>query len=147
MQFPIMIGLHRSRLQSRILAVLLSMALLVFLCYPVPVPLRLLGVLLLGLGGAWTIRQLRPQIEALRLLADGNVAIKCAGGNDQEFVPVRVQHGATVHPWLTVLRLATREGQPYRLLLTPDCLLPEDFRRLRVFLRWHSAVSASGAPV
>lgn len=147
MQLPITIELHRSRLQPRILALLLSVALIVVLFYPLPVPLRLIGATLLALGGGWMVRQLRAQVAALQLLADGSLGIRGTGWNHPEFVPARMLQGATVHPWLTVLRLEAQEGQPYRLLLTPDCLLPEDFRRLRVFLRWRSTVSASDAPV
>lgn len=147
MQLPITIELHRSRLQLQIFVFLLSAALLVVLFYPLPMALRLIGAALLAIGGGWMVRQLQPQVAALQLLADGSLGVRGTDWNDREFVPVRLLHGATVHPWLTALRLEAQEGQQYRLLLTPDCLLPEDFRRLRVFLRWRSTVSASGAPV
>ena len=94
MQLPITIELHRSRLQPRILALLLSVALIVVLFYPLPVPLRLIGVTLLALGGGWMVRQLRPQVAALQLLADGSLGIRGTGWNHPEFVQVRMLQGA-----------------------------------------------------
>ena len=84
MQLPITIELHRSRLQPRILALLLSVALIVVLFYPLPVPLRLIGVTLLALGGGWMVRQLRPQVAALQLLADGRDAAQTGSASGSQ---------------------------------------------------------------
>lgn len=48
---------------------------------------------------------------------------------------------AIVHPWLTVVRLKTDGGGMCRLIATVDNLDREDFRRLRVFLRWQADFS------
>lgn len=143
MQLPIVLGLHRSRLQPRVFGLLLACGLLLILIYPVPVPFRLLAATLLGVWGGWVFRRLRPEITALELAADGGVKIRLAG--QTAFSAVLCVPGAVVHPWLTVLRLEAPDGWRHSLVVTPDCLAREDFRRLRVFLRWRAAFSASGA--
>lgn len=65
-------------------------------------------------------------------------------GGDVELVlrngkTVRVQPCAdtVVTPWLTVLQLrAEPTGARYRLVILPDSMDTEDFRRLRVWLKW-----------
>lgn len=52
--------------------------------------------------------------------------------------------GAIVHPWLTVVRLKTDGGRMCTLIATVDNLEREDFRRLRVFLRWQADFSVRG---
>lgn len=143
MQLPIFIALHRSRLQSRVLSLLLACGLLLILSYPAPMWLRLFAAALLGIWGWRVFRQLRPGIAALELAADGSVKIQFAG--QAVFVTARCLPGAVVHPWLTVLRLEAPDGRRHNLVITSDCLAREGFRRLRVFLRWRADFSASGA--
>jgi toxin CptA len=137
-QFPIIIGLRRSRFLDGALFVLVFGALLAIGVVPWPlqvaVPLGL-GLILFALfvARAWV-----PPVETLRIDGEGKISGKLAG--QSVFIPLRLLTGATAHPWLTVLRLAGEPGS-YRLVIVPDSVAPEDFRRLRVCLRWRAEVS------
>ena len=135
MQFPIVIGLRRSRFIDCVLAGLTGVALLVVAGVPWQREISLaLGaaVLLLALHAA---HRLAPALDILRIDADGKVSGRPVGHD--AFLTFTLLPGATVHPWLTVLRLAG-EGREYRLLIAPDAAPPEAFRRLRVWLRWRA---------
>lgn len=138
MQFPVLIGLRRSfLLPAAGLSLLLPVLPLVFLA-PHPLPWRiaylLCGLLvLLAAGRSW----LRPP-PALALLADGR--IRLAG----EEAGRRVLGGTCIHPWLTVFRLENGQKRPLTVVVTVDSLDRENFRRLRVFLRWRLPLNAPG---
>lgn len=140
MQFPVIVGLHRSRF--------LAIALLVGAMLPTVVVLAsrqsagiqaglVLAIWMLG-GFAW--RRLSPKLSAIRLERTGHVFICGNDGND--FVAARLLPDAAVHPWLTVIRLRTDDGQRHTLIATVDSLNQQDFRRLRVFLRWQAEFNA-----
>ncbi|WP_298393530.1 protein YgfX [uncultured Azonexus sp.] len=142
MQFPVIIGLHRSFLLDRLL-LLVVLASFVFIGFYPGEPWQVAGLLLVVVllaGLAW--RKLRPPFAALRLTHDGRVEGRVH--EDGEFVALRCLPGATVHRWLTVVRLAPESGGAAGVLLvTVDSSGPDEFRRLRVFLRWQNGVSAS----
>ncbi len=143
MQFPVIIGLHRSFLLDRLLLLVL-LASVVFIGFYPGDPWWVAGLLVLVCllaGLAW--RQLQPPFAALRLTHDGRVEGRLQ--EDGEFVALRCLPGATVHRWLTVLHLAPESGGAASVLVvTVDSSGPDEFRRLRVFLRWQNRVSASG---
>jgi len=58
-------------------------------------------------------------------------------GSDQ-FMPVDLLPGSFVHPFLTVLRFRHQQGCS-TVILTGDNVDPEQYRRLRVFLRFPPA--------
>ncbi len=138
MQFPITIGLHRSRflVGAFVFPVLLS-GLVLFLfqrstaIFPA---ICLFAAVLL----AWLWRYRQPGCSAIRLEASGAISLLRGEG---AFVATQLLPGATVHPWLTVLRLQGADGHTRVLCLTVDSLKKEDFRRLRVFLRWRADFS------
>jgi toxin CptA len=74
------------------------------------------------------------RITALRLSGAG---LEILQGQEGAWLPVTVLDSSLVTPWLTVLHLK-RQGRRgmLPLVLLPDMMLPEDFRRLRVWLRW-----------
>ena len=143
MQFPVIIGLHRSFLLDRLL-LLVVLASVVFIGFYPGEPWLVAGLLVLVAllaGLAWG--QLRPPFVALRLMQDGR--IEGCLQEDGAFVALRCLPGVTVHRWLTVLRLIPESGGPTReVLVTVDSTGADEFRRLRVFLRWQNRVSASG---
>ena len=139
MQFPIVIGLHRSRFLDGALLVTTTIALMAISFVPWPVVVSaLLGVVVL-LVAILAARALKPQVQVLRIDNDGRIS--CRAGQDTALFPVRLCSGPSAHSWLTVLRLEGEQGN-YRLLIAPDSLASEDFRRLRVWLRWRTEVSA-----
>ncbi len=60
--------------------------------------------------------------------------------------PCRILPGSLVTPWLTVLNLLP-EGARYAcsVIILPDSLDAESFRRLRVWLKWSEHLRRTGA--
>jgi len=141
-QLPITIGLHRSSLLRAIFLgvawlVLLSLAALSPIMPWLPFGLLLLAPLLLG-----TWRKLNVPDYRLRLERDGLISLQT--GRDAEFRTARCLSGAAVHPTLCVFRLRDEaDGKVHVMLVTVDSTSPEEFRRLRVFLRWRAVFSYS----
>ena len=139
MQFPITIGLHRSRFLDSVLliaAILASLAIFYFQCSPaIKVGLYIATFILLI--RAW--RALRPTIENIRLERNGCISISRLG--EHSSVQALPKAGATIHRWLTVIRLAEQDGRFSTLIATVDSLNKSDFRRLRMFMRWQASFS------
>jgi toxin CptA len=137
-QFPIIIGLHRSRFVDGAFLAASGIGLAAIALVPWAMSvLALLGsaTVLVALFAA---NALTPQIRTLRIDNDGRIS--CQMADRPEFILVRLLPGATAHPWLTVLRLAD-ERNTFRVVIAPDSVAPEEFRRLRVWLRWRLEVS------
>ena len=92
----------------------------------------------MGLGGL-ALWKLKPAFNRVRLDRSGLIAM-CLPGQS-EFVALRLLPGATVHPWITVLRLRDERDKSHLLVVTRDMTNKSDFRRLRVFLRWRAKFS------
>ncbi|MGE5472557.1 MAG: protein YgfX [Bacteroidota bacterium] len=143
MQLPITIGLHRSRFLDGLIAVGALLASLAILFFPQQPSIRASLLLVIWLIAAAAWRQLVPKIRCIRLERDG--AISLARPGDHEFNEAFALPGATVHPWLTVIRLQFAQGDhSTALVLACDSLDRADFRRLRVFLRWRADFSGAG---
>ena len=133
--------------------------------FPLPLvvtvgPQRLLGTALTGLHGlavaALWLAQLPISLQGactvalllslwhyckpraplgLRCHKDGKLEMKSGGG----WILLTLEAPPVLLPWLTVLRYRqSAEKLPDSLVITPDALPAEDFRRLRVWLRWLS---------
>lgn len=140
MQFPITIGLHRSRFLDAGILLTAGLATVAILYFPRSLTVQCgLIVVLWGFSAlAW--RQACPALRAIRLERDGRILI--SGIAHDEFLPATLLPGATVHRWLSLIRLKTEAGRVLTLIATVDSLEKEDFRRLRVFLRWQADFSA-----
>ncbi|WP_306603421.1 protein YgfX [Azonexus sp.] len=140
MQFPIIIGLHRSRfLDCAVLMLVLGISGVMFV-FPRSTAI-LAGILLFAWSGAVLVWwQLKPEIACLRLQRDGRLEVLLHGAT--EFLTGHCLPGATVHPWLTAVRIELPNGQRLTLLATADTMSREAFRRLRVFLRWRADFTA-----
>ena len=139
MQFPMTIGLHRSRFLD---AFIVSGALLASagaLAFPGESLIQVGVLSLTCLFAFWAIRQLTPSISAMRLEQNGDVSLRSIV--DNEYRVAQIMPGATVHPWLTVVRFKCPEQPVQTLIVTVDSLKAADFRRLRVFLRWRAEIS------
>ena len=97
-----------------------------------------LAALLLLVVGLSLARQSRPlPVAAIVLRGDGNIEIVGADGTASE---------AVVHPHTLVLSflvvlLYRQQGRLRSLTLPGDSLASEDFRQLRLWLRWQSAAA------
>jgi hypothetical protein len=133
--FPVAIELHRSRLLSLLLALFHAAAAGCVIVLPWPWPLR--SLLLAGVGwSAWHVLR-APRIAGLRISARDRLDCSLANGDRVALV---VQPDSTVFSRLIVLRL--RVGEEKRissLVLLPDQMSAEQFRVLRLWLRWHAA--------
>lgn len=140
MQFPILIGLHRSRfLDIGILAIALAAcASILSVQQPVISPLVFLTTTWAIAARAW--QKLAPKFSTIRLERDGRLSVRSLGEN--EFFTAELLPGATVHPWLSVIKLKTAVGDAF-VIITVDSLNRQNFRRLRVFLRWHADFNAT----
>jgi len=138
-QFPITIGLHRSRFLGRALVLLALLACGVTLALPWPTAVRAGSLMLVLIVGYFVWRRLEPELSAIRLEKTGQVLVTVAGSS--EFADAELLAGATVHPWLTIVRLKTSDGRTHLALAAVDTMNIEDFRRLRVFLRWRAQFS------
>lgn len=106
-----------------------------------PWPLWVKVTMIAALSGslAFSRRLWAARVTGLRLLGDGRLECQLAG--EEEFRPAELLPGATVHPWLTAVRLKLPEGR-VAVVVLPDCTTIEEFRCLRVWLRWRADFTA-----
>ena len=142
MQFPIAIGLRRSRFLDAALAATACLAVAGVLAWPRSQAVQWTFVLAIAGLSILAWRQLGPTLADIRLERDGRILVRAVG--QAEFRPARMLAGATAHPWLTVIRLESVDGHRHRVVITVDSLPAEDFRRLRLVLRWQAAVTSAG---
>ena len=141
MQFPITIGLHRSRFIDLIVLLVALLASVAALYFPRSTPVLASILVLIWIIAGFSWWQLSPRLSAIRLERNGQILI--AGHGQSEFISANLLPGATVHPWLTALGLRGEDGVVVTLIATVDSLKAEDFRRLRLFLRWRVELSAA----
>jgi toxin CptA len=80
-------------------------------------------------------------IARVELRADGSARLVDRHGRMHE---ARLTRSTMVTPWLVILVLATGRLRPARTVVVPaDSLPSDDFRRLRVWLRWTRTEPAS----
>ena len=95
-------------------------------------PSWLAAVLLLLIGASLARARRRPAVESLTLGGDGQLRTVGSDGTAS---------AAAVHPHTLVLSslvvlLYRQEGHLRAMTLLGDSLAPEDFRQLRLWLRW-----------
>jgi toxin CptA len=125
--------------------VLAAMSLLGLVCLsvlPCPWLWRALGCLmLLGASGhailQHGVRRLKHSVVALHLMPDCRVNIQLKDGRRHE---VTIMPSTVVTPLLSVVHGRLNEAawyaRPIYLLIFADAVNAEDYRRLRVYLRW-----------
>jgi toxin CptA len=101
------------------------------------IPSWLMALLLLLVGLSLARQRRLPTVAAIVLRGDGNIEIVGADGTANE---------AVVHPHTLVLSflvvlLYRQQGRLRSLTLPGDSLAAEDFRQLRLWLRWQSAAA------
>ena len=138
MQFPITIGLHRSfyLIGGYFLVHVLALLVVWLPAWPTVVSIGLSALIVLLAFAGW--RQINQTDLHLRLLATGHLECAVSGA----YLPAMLLPGATVHPWLTVMRIELA-GKTKVILVAPDSASREDRRRLRVWLRWRADFNSS----
>lgn len=139
MQLPLTLTLQPSlRLTLLLLAAHLG-ALTVLIAISIPDWIRLVLLLIVccSAGLVWQRAHGRERIVSLMLRADGKLEYTRLNGESGEAQP---HPHTTVTPQLTILLL--RLGKRIEaLVLLPDSLHAEEFRRLRLWLRWRVEAS------
>lgn len=138
MQFPVHIELHRSRILVFSLFLFHAVALTCVTVLPWSWPLRSLLLVPIGVS-AWYA--LRPQkIIGLRLAAQGSLDCLLADG---ERTAAEVLSDSTVFNQLIVLRMRLGDARRVvNLTLLPGSVSAEQFRVLRLWLRWQPSEGA-----
>lgn len=141
MQFPIVIGLHRSFLLLFFLVLMHAAAAVCLVALPWSWLWR--GVSLLALACSLG-HALRPsRIVGLRLAARDRLECLCAGG---DYAAATVLGDSTVFSRLIVLRLRIgSEARISSIVLLPDQMPADRYRLLRLWLRWHAEPTDGGA--
>jgi toxin CptA len=91
-----------------------------------------LALVSISLGRAW-----RP-MPTVSVRHDAGHGLEWLGPDAWRVVTVCP--GSLVTPWICVLRLRTDTGHVQNVLILPDSLHADDFRRLRVWLRWRAPI-------
>lgn len=140
MQFPIFIGLHRSRVLLFLLFFIYFLAALGVLLVAWPLLLRLALVLVAGFLGISAWRRLRLLPRYLALYGDGRLEL---GEEEGRLRQVTLLPGAVLLPWLCVFHYED-EGVVNTFTLLWDAADQENLRRLRLWLRWNNKPRNSG---
>ena len=140
MQFPIIIGLHRSRILGGLVTLGIVAAAAGLSLLPRSTQNLPLFWLLWLFACLSAIHSLRPVRYAIRLERSGSVSVQ--SNPDAAWEEAKLGATMFVHPWLTVFRLQTTGGAARSIVVAADSLPAEDFRRLRIFLRWRLGISA-----
>ena len=134
MQSSIAVALHRSRLLDVLLIVIHAIAAICVMQIPLAGVFRivLLGFVLLSL---W--RALRRQAFSHLLLSSKNVSRLCLTGENSQSIDARILPETVVFPFLISLHLRNeKDRRLFHTLLLPDQMGVEEYRRVRVWLRW-----------
>ena len=143
MQFPIRIELHRSTLLPFLLVIFHGIAAACIVALPWPISWRL--IVLLPIGGSLVYALRRPRIAGLRLAARDRLECLLADGSR---VATKVRPDSSVYSRLIVLRVRLGEEKRTRsFIIFPDQVSAEDFRQLRLWLRWHAEPKDDGGTV
>lgn len=137
-----MIGLHRSRILAGLVALGSVAAAAGLSVLPRSTENLAIFWLLWLFASLMAILGLRQVHWLIRLERSGAVSLQASP--DANWENASLDSPLFVHPWLTVFRLRPEGGEAKTIVVTIDSLPAEDFRRLRVFLRWRLSVSVPG---
>lgn len=133
------VALVPSRIGAAAIAAMASATLALIAFTPGSLALRILAATwiacaaLHALHGVALLRGTRG-VHLLHVARDGDVEVRDGAGAWRAGL---VQAGSFVAPWLTVIRWRSPSDRfDHTIVVVPDMLAAEDFRRLRVYLRW-----------
>lgn len=133
------IAIGPSHLLAAVLGVAHAVALTVTVVVALPTWVKFLIAMVLVTSGTWSILRLALQrgpsaIDELEVEAGGRISCRTRDGRWREG---QVLASSFVSPWLTVLNLRMADAARARhLVILPDNVEKDAFRRLRVLLRW-----------
>ena len=133
------ITLRPSRILTAILALAHGAAIVVIVAVSMPLWLQSIAIAALVVNFAWSTRQsalLRSPdaVVAIEIAADDVFGIQTRRG---AWIECEVLGSTYVTAFLTILNLRERGGSgTRRAVVLPDSMDGEDFRKLRVWLRW-----------
>ncbi len=140
MQFPITIGLRRSRFLETFLLLTALLASAVVLAFPQASSFQVALLVAVWLIAYRARQRMLPKFAAVRLEENGRISLIHEG--EQAPVAADLLPGAIAHPWLAAFRLKKEDSRTCALIVAVNSLSAEDFRRLRLFLRWRAEFSA-----
>lgn len=135
MQFPIFIELRRSSIHSLLTCAMHGTASACLFAVPLDWYWRAVALLLIA-GSLWSVLR-SSRFASLRLTArDGLSFIGADGGR----VEASLLPESTFFTWLVVLRFRIgEERKGHAVTLFPDQMSREEFRKLRLWLRWNAS--------
>lgn len=139
------VNLRSSRLLTVILALAHGAAIAVILLVDLPIGVK--AVAATGLAVYWLVFVRRlpllltaGSVMAIEIGSDNKLSVQTNRG---EWDECEVLGSTYVTPYLTVLNLRQSENRvARRIVILPDSINVEDFRKLRVWLRWKEDVAA-----
>lgn len=134
---PLRINVYLSR---RLIAILVAMHCAAGLAIGWALPgawMRATGLAVLAANLAYSmVRQARGRFTGLELDQDGEFRLR----RNDAWLPAHLLD-AFVTPALTVLRFRLQNDSTTALTLLPDSVASDDFRRLRIILKWGGRMS------
>jgi hypothetical protein len=133
------VALAPSRMGVAALVAMASATLALIAVTPGPAALRILAATWIACAALHAVHGVallrgRRGVRVLHLTREGEIEVRDATGVWRSGT---VRAGSFVAPWLTVIRWrGARERFDRSIVVVPDMLAEEDFRRLRVCLRW-----------
>lgn len=140
------INLHPSRQLAVVMG--LAHAAAAGACLLSELPMFVCGVLVAGAAASFlhavrgrVLLRAADSIIALQVEEGGRLWVRTAG---EGWCAATLHDSTFVHPWLTVLSVQTHARYfPRHAVIVADGVDAEDFRRLRVWLRWRAAVESA----
>lgn len=116
---------------------------------PVPLPLSVALTIAVAVScrvamGRHVARFDRRSIASMTLLADGRLVVQEAGG---EIGECTVCSDSTLFPWMIIVmtQVGGRNLLPRAIVILPDMLSADDWRAVRIWLKWRVARPAKVA--
>jgi toxin CptA len=135
------IELKASRSLTLIILAMHALTFILALSLPLPFFVKLAAAPLLAASLLYSVRgearrAMAGSVTAIMLLPDGGIEVQTRRRGRQA---AKLQAGSFVTPQLTVLRYRLKDRFiSSHVVIFPDAVEAEDFRRLRVHLRWRT---------
>ncbi len=132
------VALVPSRVAAMCLASMVLATLIVIAVTPGSTALRILAATWIACGGLEALHTVALHrgsgVRTIHLRRSGEIEVLTGKGGHRSGA---LRDGSFVAPWLTIIRWRPEDARFDRaILLMPDMLPADDFRRMRVMLRW-----------